>query len=212
MTCGATSIAALVTAEVAGRALTRQDYAMTSRLVSSLLTAPLACLALSCSEPVPPASQGAFFLSFVAQSSVPNTECRVKGHQAQVGGVKPTEITDLKKDTVGGAQIFCVVSGSGTFDAEGTIQLEDRYLNFVTKGISTAATKDNPFKGALSYSSLTTAGSYSSSECNFYFEAEEQVDAGRIWMSFECPSISSGSDNSVCSINFGTIAMQNCEQ
>ena len=184
--------------------------------------APLALLAMACSEPVPPASQGAFTLSFVQTSSTPGAQCRVKGHQAQVGGATAKSVTDLKKDTIGGAVIFCSVTTAGAgFEADGAIDLEGRHLEFVAKGITAAATKDNPFVGTVSYSSLETAGPYQSPECKFWLQpytengntsVREEIAGGRIWVDFACPSINNASANSVCGISTGTIAMQNCLQ
>ncbi len=178
------------------------------RTPTTLLIPALLAALSGCSEPVPPASDGAFYLAFVNSG----VDCRIAGHNTQVGKASATELTDVKKDGVGGAAIWCLVEGGGAFNIEGYIDHEARYINFALSGFSTAATVDNKHKGSLAYASSNTGGSYSSGACDFWIAGDEEVAAGRVWMEFACPEIRNASDNSTCAISFGTIAVMNCEQ
>lgn len=172
------------------------------------VAAVLALASSGCSEPVPPASKGAFIVSFLSNGG----DCKVKGHQSQVGGVTAKERTDLKTDTVKGAQIYCgVYDNGGTFDVEGNIRLEDRSLSISLKGVSPTASEDAPATGSVNYSSSDTGGSsYNSNNCRFYFREQEGVAAGRFWADFRCDELTGGV--STCAVNFATIALENCEQ
>jgi hypothetical protein len=172
------------------------------------MTAVLALASTGCSEPVPPASKGAFYLSFLSNGG----DCKVAGHQSQVGGVTAKERQDLKTDTVKGAQIYCgVFDNGGTFDIEGSIRLEDRSLGLSIRGLSAGSTEAAPASGSLNYSSSETGGSsFSSKSCTFFFREQEGVAAGRFWADFRCDNFVGGP--STCAVNFGTVALENCEQ
>lgn len=182
-------------------------------LPSASLLLLLGALA-ACSEAVPPASEGAFTLHF---QSLPTggKACKVKGHNSTVGYTTTKENRDLKKDTVGGARIFCAVGGGGAFDVEGFITLEGQHIDFSVNGVKAGATVDEPATGSLSFASPTTVVPYTSTQdvpCEFWFSKYQQIALGRAWMDFKCDQVANASTDSSCSIDVGTVAIQNCEQ
>jgi len=173
---------------------------------------------VGCSDPVPPASEGAFSLVF--QQPNPSA-CHIALHNIGIGKATEAEVKDLAKDTVGGAQIYCsVVDNGGAFDLFGVMTLGVTHLDFQVGNVTAAATDADPAVGTLSYSSGDTAGAtYSSAPgngCHFYFNAAEKKElaAGKVWMSFGCPEVQDPAHNSTsCAIaDHSTIAMQNCDK
>lgn len=167
---------------------------------------------MGCSEPVPPASQGAFVAAFQAPGS-----CGKDIHNEQIGYADATEIRDLKKNGVGGAQIFCAVTsaGGGGFDVEAEMKLFSTNLRVNIKGISSAATIDNPHKATVTYQTQKTVKPYTSPQdtpCNFWFLNAQEVAAGRVWAQFSCESIEDVGTNTICALGESTLAMQNCDQ
>jgi len=180
----------------------------------------LVCLAAvasyGCSEPVPPASEGAFALIF-SSIGTGGEQCKIAPHNAGIGSTDSTGNAELKKDTLGGAQIFCrVIDNGGQFEAQGYLDLGATHLDFSVNNISMNNTSADPALGAVSYRSVDTIQLYSSpgdAPCEFYFENDQEIAAGRVWMQFECPQIANAGTSSSCAISVGsTIAMQNCDQ
>ncbi len=175
--------------------------------------AALGCF--GCSEAVPPASEGAFSLIF-SSAGTGGLSCNIKNHNAQIGYTDSTKNTELKKDTIGGAQIFCrVIDNGGEFEAQGYMELGATHLDFTVSNISPAATSGSPALGAVSYRSVDTIRLYTSpgdAKCEFFFENDQEIAAGRMWMQFVCPQIQNAASSSSCAVSMGTIAMQNCDQ
>jgi len=143
--------------------------------------------------------------------------CKIAPHNAQIGHTDATANTELKKDTLGGAQIFCrVIDSGGQFEAQGYLDLGATHLDFRVNNISMDATDGAPALGAVSYRSVDTIQLYSSpgdAPCEFYFSGAQEIAAGRVWMQFSCPQVANAGTGSSCAIATGsTIAMQNCDQ
>lgn len=166
---------------------------------------------MGCSEPVPPASQGAFVAAFQAPGS-----CGKDIHNEQIGYADATEIRDLKKNGVGGAQIFCAVSSAGGgFDVEAEMKLFSTNLRVNIKGIPSTATVDDPHPGTVTYQTQKTVKPYTSPQdnpCDFWFLNSQEVAGGRIWAQFKCETIEDVSTNTICALGDSTLAMQNCDQ
>ncbi len=186
----------------------------TSHIAHGLVcVAALSCF--GCSEAVPPASEGAFTLVFSSVGTGGET-CQIAPHNAQIGYTDVTKNSELKKDTIGGAQIFCrVIDNGGEFEAHGFQELSANHLDFTVSNLSPGATEAAPALGNVSYRSVDTVRLYSSpgdAMCEFWFDNAQQVATGRVWMEFRCPQIANAASNSSCAISSGTIAMQNCDQ
>jgi len=71
----------------------------------------------------------------------------------------------------------------------------------------------SPAVGSVSFFSIKTAGdAFSSPECNFFFKegTGEGVTAGKIWVSFECPSVVESTRT--CGLSESHILLENCDQ
>lgn len=173
----------------------------------------LPLIGAGCSDPVPPTPRGAWSVSFIS----PNANCPVSGHNAKVG-----DVTDHTKERVivdgeDNVSVDCTVSGSGSFNVSANAIDNANGLAFTmaVEGISPSATLDKPATGGVSFSSPTTGGepaqSNSMDPCIFYFipDSGEGIDAGKIWVAFQCPSMQL--DMGTCAIQQGYAIFENCE-
>ena len=171
----------------------------------------LAVASTGCSEPVPPASQGAFVAAFQAPGS-----CGKDIHNEQIGYADSTEIRDLKKNGAGGAQIFCAVqSAGGGFDIEAELKLFSTNLRVNIEGMPSTATVDSPHPGTVTYQTQKTVKPYTSpldTPCDFWLVNDQEVAPGRVWAQFSCESIEDVGTNTICALGESTLAMQNCDQ
>lgn len=181
-----------------------------------------ALLSWGCSEPVPPAAEGATTVHWLTS----NPSCRAREpFDAVIGATNSNENLDLRKDTVEGMKIFCrVTENGGSLNAEGSLQLRDVTLDFAVNNVPSAASEDSPALGHISISAIQTAGglytSPNTNPCKFYFENKQigQSAAGKFWVQFTCAELvdASTSPPSVCGTQAGanaaTLAVQNCDQ
>ena len=181
---------------------------------------PLVALAFSsfgCSEAVPVASEGAYAVSFL-QAGAASGNCKVASHNIAFGSVSAVALDALEKDSVDGAKLQCSVTRNGAGFAAAGI-LEDslgNHLDFLIPSISAAATEAAPAMGNVGFRSAKTQNTYnapSDEPCKFWITGKEQIDGGRIWVSFKCETVSDPSHDSSCQIAPGsTLAMQNCDE
>jgi hypothetical protein len=174
----------------------------------------LAAGVFACSEPVPPASQGAFVAFF---QSGGGGMCGQDIHTGQIGYADATEVTTFIKEGTAGARVFCSVTpAGGGFDIEGA--MKQLSTDFVVKiaGMPTTATEDAPHPGSISYRTAQTLNFYTSpaeTPCQFWLVNGQEVAAGRVWAQFKCDSVINASSNTECALgNNSTLAFQNCEQ
>jgi hypothetical protein len=176
------------------------------------LALPLLATAFGCSDAIPPTPQGAFLVNFTDNGA----ECPHKSHKGEAGVVSEIARTTVIVDGTNGADISCSVTGSGTFAIKGTVIVGTDGMNVNVPAINPSATMASPATGQLSYFSFVTAGdAYSSPEdtpCNFYFKSgtPEGVAAGKVWMSFSCPTVVES--NSTCAISESILILENCDQ
>ncbi len=175
-----------------------------------------------CSEAIPVAVDGAYTVKFSSTAGGAKcgadgklSTCLTKFHTEQVGGVSPIEFNLRKRDTEGGARLACSVTQvAGGFAAVGTIADGANRLDFKIPLIdpTTSAMKQVP--GTVVYSSPETVSPYASpsGKCNFYKSPSGQIDAGKLWVTFSCVEVDNCSQQSSCSIDQGTVAMENCDQ
>jgi hypothetical protein len=142
--------------------------------------------------------------------------CEVTGHNATLGDVTPTTKDKLLKNNVEGAEVDCSVTGSGSYNLDLSAFQGSNGLFISVGGLkprgSGGPTKEAPAPGTVSFHSATTVLEvYSSNEpCNFFFadESNQDVAAGRVWLSFNCPVIQQGS--SLCEIGDSYAIFENC--
>ncbi|WP_437808675.1 hypothetical protein [Sorangium sp. So ce1078] len=172
----------------------------------------LPLLGLGCSDPAPPTPRGGYSLNFVK----PGASCNVSGHSEILGDVTAAQKTQVLADGEESASVDCSVSGSGSFDVSAIVgnSATATELRVKIDGISPAATREMPATGSVSFSSAKTSGipftSTTDEQCQFWFEPESKqgVDAGKIWVVFECPAVRSG--QYICEIRRGVLALDSC--
>ncbi|XXX74033.1 hypothetical protein WMF30_40945 [Sorangium sp. So ce134] len=173
----------------------------------------LPLLGLACSDPAPPTPRGAYSLNFVK----PGASCNVNGHSEVLGEVTAARRLRVVADGDEGATVDCSVTGSGTFDVSAELRNSATATRITLKidDISPSTTKEMPATGSIIFSSAKTSGTpYTSTTdepCQFWFDAdsEQGVDAGKIWVVFECPAVKSGSQYT-CEIRRGALALDSC--
>lgn len=166
--------------------------------------------AWGCSDPVSPAPQGAFNVTFGnADGTGVTCPAMQPTAQLQVGAVGAAQRSAVV-DGEDGATVSCKISKSGTgFVARGTILKGT--ASFYLAAVEIGEGKNN--KGTVSVSGANTAGkSYGPEDgtaCTFHVISAEE---GRAWLSFECPHVvTGGSDAEQCSLNNGYLVFENCE-
>jgi hypothetical protein len=199
-----------------------KERRMLSKHLMMCGAAGAALLSWGCSEPVPPAAEGATTVHWLTS----NPSCRARDpFDAAIGAATSMELLDLRKDTVEGMKIFCrVADNGGSLNAEGSLELRDITLDFAINNLGSAASEANPALGHVSFSSIQTAGglyaSPAEAPCKFFY-AGNQIGAsaaGKLWIQFTCEQLvdASTSPASVCGTqggtNASTLAVQNCDQ
>lgn len=158
--------------------------------------------------PLPP--QGAFQVTFGAPAG-----CSIAGHNAKVGDVNETQRNAVVVDGTDGATVSCAVTGAGPYSVAGQITMAaDNSLQIEVDSLPADATKTNPAKGRVAFTSPNTAKAYIADAmhvCDFYFAAgsKESVAAGKVWVAFACPSITAeGMDT--CALFESYVVLENC--
>ncbi|WP_437596934.1 hypothetical protein [Sorangium sp. So ce590] len=172
----------------------------------------LPLLGLGCSDPEAPIPRAAYSLNFVD----PGINCNVSGHSETLGDITADQRVQMLADGEDGATVDCTVTGSGTFAVTGKARNSATATEIRVKidGISPAATQEMPATGSVSFSSARTSGitftSTTEEQCTFWFDpdSEQGVNAGKIWVVFECTAVRSGRD--ICEIRRGTLAFDSC--
>jgi hypothetical protein len=184
------------------------------------LAAPFASLiaVAGCSDPVPPTPQGAFSVTFLDSGPDGSAGCEITFHNATMGEVTPNTKDRLLKNGENDSEVECSVQGASAFDVQGTLFQAGNFLSIGVKGLKAKGnggpTKDAPAPGGVSFSSPTTAGENYSTEaeapCNFFYtdKTNQDVAAGRAWLTFNCPSITNGS--SKCELGDSYVILENC--
>jgi len=162
-----------------------------------------------CSDPSSPVPQGAFTVTFGNPVGSSVTCPATQPSLLQVGAVGPAQHATIS-DGDDDATIECSVVKKGQgFVASGSISKGLTRFRLVP----TAVGEGNSNQGRIFVAGANTAGkSYGASAespCNFQLiEGEE----GKIWLSFECPLIETGSsENEKCSLVNGYLFFENCE-
>jgi hypothetical protein len=158
----------------------------------------------------PPAADGAWLVNLTNNGGM----CEVMLSTRQVGDVSESAITTRVTDGAADASVSCSVSGSGKgpYSVDGALSMGADSLQISIPAISASATSNAPAVGSVAYESDATVSLYTSSACNFYFvtTSPESVAAGKIWVAFTCPSITSASVGSTCSLGESYAVFENC--
>lgn len=194
------------------------DRRRTSYLAAALgLTATFALAFAGCSEPAPIIPKAAWAVSFID----PGIGCSIAGHNKAIGDVSADKrgklfedaelITAGNENTAVSVDCSVIPSGSG-FSVSASASANGLVLFLVVDNLTTDATKDNPAKGTVSYTSLVdTATAFTSQNCSFYFlpSTGQTVKAGDVWLTFDCQDIAASSDN-ICVIDPAYVAFEKC--
>ncbi|WP_437586837.1 hypothetical protein [Sorangium sp. So ce1000] len=170
----------------------------------------LPLLGLACSDPASPTPRGGYTMNFAD----PGAACSAPGHLATLGEVSSAQKVRLVTDGDDDAVVDCSVSGSGSFSVSAMARnrAEAAEIHVKIDGITPAATRDAPVSGSISFSSAKTGGQtfYSDPEtpCQFWFEGKQGVDAGKIWVNFECPAMLN--EGEICQLRLGVLAFDGC--
>ena len=196
----------------------------------------------SCSDPVPPASQGSASIHFngpnmadaAAGKMCPpgthwaNAPTAQTADQQTTGATRPK---DTIKDGEQGRDFKCSVVASGDkFAVSGTMKVpafdkDMKQLPLPTQIQITRLTigkGESGATGSLSVADFPSAGNFyqsQSSDCVFSVQSDPTtnkmlaVDAGKIWGKVTCPSVNDPSDpSSSCAIDLGYFILENCDQ
>lgn len=179
--------------------------------LAALSVVALPMLAAACSEPVPQTPDGAFFFQTIQDDPL---KCQIAGQKAAVGIVDQNQKNTVILDGTNGTEVDCTVLGTAA-PFEVHAKMDDskntgNYLEILIPKISPSAKKDSPATGSVVMSAPFTASTYTGEGCNFYFEegTKQTVASGRIWVTFDCPALSSGM--STCPIKVGYAIFENC--
>jgi len=178
--------------------------------------------ALACSDPVPPAAQGAFITNVTAASpAVPGKNCPAG---AAFTSEAPT-VTDPTQtlsatsykhkliDGEGGSEVACTVKGASSFTFSGRVSHQSKVLELSggtlgadLKGTARVTILDGArLSGALSSAPAACTIDAAKAEGNSY-----QVKAGSIWARYSCPAVESQPSSS-CRAE-GYFVLENCLQ
>jgi hypothetical protein len=180
------------------------------RFVFAVLSvAAVGMIASACSESVPAAADGAYFLTTTQPDPL---KCMIAGHTVQVGAidaqVKKTVLVDGTNKTV----VQCtVLNDTAPFQVHAS--LDDTantgtYFEIVIPSIGPGAKSDSPATGTVIFSDPKTAGNAFSGQCNFFIEGNEGIASGKVWVSFNCDGVSFGM--STCPLKTGFAIFENC--
>ncbi|WP_437275879.1 hypothetical protein WME90_32140 [Sorangium sp. So ce375] len=170
----------------------------------------LPLLGLGCSGSEPPTPRGGYTMNFAD----PGIDCAAPGHLAVLGEVSAGQKVRLVTDGEDDVTVDCSVSGSGTFSVSAMAKnpAEASDIRVKIDSIAPAATKDAPATGDIAFSSAKTGGQtfYSdpAAPCKFWFEGKQGVDAGKIWVGFECPAMLN--EGETCQLRLGVLAFDGC--
>jgi len=122
-------------------------------------------------------------------------------------------------DGMEGARMYCAVTQQGSgFALDIEAQQGANYLKFSVASIPATATESSPTAGLVTLVTDRVGKGYTSTSanpCQFYFNDAQraQLAPGRVWVSFKCPTLQDPSANpaSLCAVNQGYAAFQNCE-
>jgi len=161
-----------------------------------------------------PVGEGAWSVVMTAGSSA---TCPYATFTSSVGSISDQGNGAVVTDGTMSTSIACSVtqSAKGAFDvrAQGIDSgANGSTLEIEIASITPGASQSSPAVGRVTFLAPQTADDqYSSLACNFYFSsASEGVGLGKVWLTFECPSISNGSSMTTCQIPKSYAIFENC--
>ena len=191
----------------------------------------------SCSDPVPPASQGSVSLHFSgpsAAASMAGKMCQAGNHYSNApsafDSAQYTTGTSRPKDTIvdgeQGRTLSCSVKPSGdkfVVNAQLNVPAFDKdkkpLLNATIIQLGTTIGKDESgATGSVVVSDNDTVATYTSSTCTYSVKADMTVnaklaiDAGKIWGSVDCQDMGDPKVPSSSCVVSGYFVLENCDQ
>lgn len=186
------------------------------------VTAAVALGALSCSDPVPPAAQGAFIVS-IGSAGLPAGKACPSGAAStfdvpSVLTSKPTEILTSNTylhtaiDGEGDNKVSCSVKGSSSFTFSGRIASQGRLLE-ISEG-TLANNMSGTARITLTNSViLSNALTSPAADCTVNVVSNSrgvQVKSGSIWATFKCKTVERAPSDA-CDAS-GTFVLENCAE
>jgi hypothetical protein len=186
------------------------------------VTAAVALGALSCSDPVPPAAQGAFIVTIGSAGLAAGKACPSGASSTfDVPAVRNTNLVEALSsstylhsaiDGQGDAKVSCSVKGSSSYTFSGRLSSQGKVLEF------SDGTLSNNMMGTarvtLANSQiLSGALSSTTADCTIKVVTNSkgtQVKAGSIWAEFTCPSLERAPSDA-CNAS-GTFVFENCSE
>lgn len=186
------------------------------------VTAAVALGALSCSDPVPPAAQGAFRAS-VGSAGLPAGKACPSGAASTfevpiVETTKPTEVltnsTYLHSaiDGEGDAKVSCSVKGSSSFTFSGRISSLGKVLE-VSDGVLANNMSGTARISVWNSQTLSSPLTSPAADCTITVVSNQkgvQVKAGSIWAQFTCKTVEHAPSDA-CDAK-GTFVFENCSE
>jgi hypothetical protein len=193
----------------------------------------------SCSDPVPPASQGSASIHYNAPTPAAQMMmkmCSAGTHWAHAPSTFNSEqfttgtnrSDDVVVDGELGRKFSCSVKANGdkfVVNGEMSVPAFDKdnkplpVNTLIRINIPTIGKDDSAAVGSLVTSDNETVSSYQSTECTFSVKADATtnkklaVAEGKIWGSVNCQDLQDkGSTSSSCTIDIGYFILENCDQ
>jgi hypothetical protein len=190
---------------------------------SVLLACSAAALAVlsGCGSSPPPTTDGAWFVSMTGASTCLNAT----DIMSMVGVINAGQKGMVVDDGANSTSITCSVTAAssgetGAFDVTATGQAmggdpmvpNASTLGLTVQNLKPGATATAPITGNVDFSSVATQNNeYSSDSCQFYFaSSSEGVSLGQVWVTFACPMIVDGQQQSTCELQPSYAIFENC--
>jgi hypothetical protein len=165
------------------------------------VTAAIALGALSCSDPVPPPAQGAFYVSLTSVSPPNGRQCPSGAATSfdvpPLLATKPTEILTTNTylhssiDGEGDAKVSCSVKGSSSYTFAGRIASQGRLLE-LSDGVLSNNMTGTARVMVTDSSKLSNALTSPAADCTIKVVTNSkgvQVKSGSLWAEFSCVSV-----------------------
>jgi hypothetical protein len=122
-------------------------------------------------------------------------------------------VVDQMAVTGGTAHVQCTVAPAGAgFHVTGVATVGGNSLQINVPTIAMSASKASPAVGSIDYTSDATMTLYNSTMCDFFFDGNESIGAGKAWLSFTCAAVTNHTQPpSACPILESYVVFENCK-
>jgi hypothetical protein len=188
----------------------------------TLVASAAALTALAgCGSSPGPSAEGAWFVSMASGSTgnclnavdimaMAGSVTASSMGMVVVTGDNNTTITCTVAPAASGAANAFDVTANGT--ALGDPMVPASTLGLSVTDLAAGATMAKPATGTVQFlNTMTQNNEYASSSCDFYFSSSsEGVAAGQVWVTFACPTIVDGQQQSTCELLPSFAIFENC--